>query len=317
MGTGKRIMLFAGTSNPALSASVAGALNTSLCGAQIGMFADGEISVRIDESVRGHDVFVLQSVCPPVNDRIMELLVILDALKRSSAGKITAVLPYYAYARQDRQESPRRPITAKLVADLITVAGADRVMSIDLHSGQIQGFFSVPFEHLRASRVLVPKIAEITADKDHMVVVSPDAGGVERARYYSKALSASLAIIDKRRSAPNVAEVMHVIGDVEGKSCVIVDDMIDTAGTLTKAAAALIERGARDVYAAAAHPVLSGPAVDRISNSALSKVFVTDTIPLSPAAACCEQLEVCSVGGLLGEAITRVHVETSVSSMFR
>lgn len=314
----KRIMLFAGNANSELAGSVAEYLDTELCAAEFGQFADGEISARIDESVRGQDVFFLQSLCSPVNDRLMELLIALDALKRASAGKVTAVLPYYAYARQDRQDAPRRPITAKLVADLVTAAGADRVMSIDLHAGQIQGFFSIPFEHLHASRVLVPGISRMVENNlDELVIVSPDAGGVERARYYSKKLGVPLAIIDKRRSRPNVADVMHIIGDVDGKTTVIVDDIVDTAGTLTKASAALIEAGSSRVYAATAHPLLSGPAVERIKNSPLNRVLVTDTIPLSAEARATGKFEVCSVGGLVGEAIKRVHVESSVSSMFR
>lgn len=317
MAQEKRIMLFSGSANPELASRVASYLGTTVSRAELGRFADGEISVRIDESVRGQDVYFIASITDPINDRLMELLIALDALKRASAGSVTAVLPYYAYARQDRQDSPRRPITAKLVADLLTVAGADRVMSIDLHTGQIQGFFSIPVEHLHAAVVLVAAVAKVAQSADDLVIVSPDAGGVERARHYSKKLGASLAIIDKRRSGPNVAEVMHVIGDVSGKVAVIIDDIIDTAGTLTKAATALREHGAREVYAAATHAVLSGPAVQRIQDSPLSRVFVTDTIPLSAAARACEKLVTCSVGELIGEAITRVHVDSSVSSMFR
>ena len=311
-----RIMLFAGTSNPHLFEGITEYLETSLCAVKITTFADGEISVRIGESVRGQDVYILQSLSHPVNDRLMELLIMIDAFKRSSAGSITAVLPYYAYARQDRQDVPRRPITAKLVADLLTVAGADRVMSMDLHAGQIQGFFSIPFEHLRASPVLVERIKRLTDDPSDLVIVSPDAGGVERARYYSQKLNASLAIIDKRRSQPNVAEIVHLIGDVRGKVAVLIDDIVDTAGTITGAANALVQHGARQVFAATSHPVLSGPAVERIEASALEKLFVSDTIPLSETARQCNKLEVCSVGGIIGEAIKRVHVESSVSSLF-
>jgi len=316
MADDKRIMLFSGSGNPALARRVADYLQADLCKVDLSRFADGEISARIDESVRGQDVFVIASVCQPVNDHLMEVLVFIDALKRASAGSVTAVLPYYPYARQDRQEAPRRPITAKLVADLITVAGANRVMSIDLHSGQIQGFFSIPFEHLYATPVLVEAL-ESDDRKGELVIVSPDAGGVERARVYSAKLRVPLAIIDKRRSSPNVAEVMHVIGDVANRTAVIIDDIIDTAGTLTKSADALVQHGARAVIAAATHAVLSGPAVSRIRESVLERVYVTDTIPLSGSAAECDKFKVCSVGGLIGEAISRVHVESSVSSMFR
>jgi len=315
MSATNQIMLFAGTANRPLWEAVATYLETSLGSASITTFADGEISVRIGQSVRGQNVFVLQSLCRPVNDRLMELLIMVDALKRSSAGSITAVLPYYAYARQDRQDAPRRPITAKLVADLITAAGVDRVMSMDLHAGQIQGFFPVPFEHLRSRPVLLRQVSAL-APAQELVIVSPDAGGVERARAYSAKLGTTMAIIDKRRSGPNVAEAMHVIGDVSQRVAVIIDDMIDTAGTMSAAARTLKEAGARDVYAAVTHPVLSGPAVTRINDSVLRKVLVCDTIPLSESAQASPKIEVCSVSTILGEAIKRVHVESSVSSLF-
>jgi ribose-phosphate pyrophosphokinase len=317
MSRNNRIMLFAGGANRHLSESVAGYLNTELCQVELTRFSDGEISVMLGESVRGQDVFVMQALAKPVNDHLMELLIMLDALKRSSAGSITAVLPYYAYARQDRQEAPRRPITAKLVADLVTAAGADRVMSMDLHAGQIQGFFSIPFEHLQAIPVLEAELRKLSPDPaNDLVIVSPDAGGVERARRYSKRLGSPLAIIDKRRSKPNVAEIVHIIGDVRGKVAVLVDDMIDTAGTITGAAAALLDQGAREVHAFVTHPVLSGAALERVSQSALTSLVVCDTIPLSDEAKACQKIRLCSVASVLGEAIQRVHGEMSVSSLF-
>lgn len=310
-------MLFAGSANRRLSESVAKYLETDLCKVDLTRFSDGEVAVHVGESVRGQDVFVLQSLARPVNDHLMELLIMLDALKRSSAGSITAVLPYYAYARQDRQEVPRRPITAKLVADLVTAAGANRVMSMDLHAGQIQGFFSIPFEHLQAIPVLEAELRKLSPDPaGEVVIVSPDAGGVERARRYSKRLGSPLAIIDKRRSKPNVAEIVNLIGDVRGKIAVLIDDIIDTAGTITGAAAALLDQGAREVHAFATHAVLSGAAIERISNSTLTSMVVCDTIPLSGAATECAKLKVCSVAPVLGEAIQRVHGEMSVSSLF-
>jgi ribose-phosphate pyrophosphokinase len=280
-------------------------------------FCDGEIRAEINESVRGYAVFIVQSMSSPVNDHIFELLVMIDAIRRGSATSITAVLPYYAYARQDRQSVPRSPITAKLLADLVTTAGATRVIGMDLHAGQIQGFFSVPFDHLYGSPVLLQAIKVRLKDPENTVIVSPDAGGVERARYYSKRLNAPLAIIDKRRPSPNKAEIMHLIGDVEGKDTFIVDDMIDTAGTLTHAAKALVEFGARSVSAVATHAVLSGPAVERISDSVLDKVIVTNTIPPSETVTSCKKIDIVSVSSLIGEAILRVHGSSSVSSLFK
>ena len=310
------LILFAGNSNPELAEAMASYLNIPVDDATVGKFSDGEIQVHINTSVRDFDVYVVQSLSWPVNDNLMELLVMMDALRRGSARRITAVIPYFGYARQDRQPAPRTPITAKLVADMLEVGGADRVVAMDLHAGQIQGFFTQPFEHLYSSPVLIPAIRNLGYDAEETVIVSPDSGGVERARHYSKSLKCPLAILDKRRSAPNVAEVIHLIGDVEGKHAVIVDDIIDTAGTLTKAAAALVEHGAASVHAAATHPILSGPAVDRIAASELEGIIVTDTIPLGEEAAELEKIDVVSVARVFGEAIRRIHGGTSVSSLF-
>ena len=310
------IKLFSGGANRSLSMAVASHLGRPLAKLKLDRFSDGEIRVQVMESVRGQDVFVMQSLCSPVNDNLMELLIIIDALKRSSASHITAMVPYYGYARQDRQAAPRSPITAKLVADLLTAAGASRVISMDLHAGQIQGFFSIPFDHLYASPVLFPEINHLPASRDDLVLVSPDAGGVDRVRWYSQALGTSIAIIDKRRSGPNVAEVMNIVGDVEGKVAVIIDDMIDTAGTLTKAAAAVLEHGAREVHALATHAVFSGPAISRIENSTLKSVVVTDTIPVKREVQACPKIRVITVGNLLGDAIERVHGGGSVTSLF-
>ena len=270
--------------------------------------------VQIDENVRGSDIFVLQSTSTPVNDNIMELLLLIDALKRASAGRITAVIPYYGYARQDRKVQPRVPISSKLVADLITVAGANRVLTVDLHAGQIQGFFNIPVDHLYASPVLLEYIRK--CDFKDLVIVSPDAGGVERARAFAKRLNASLAIIDKRRERANVSEVMNVIGDVKGRETIILDDLIDTAGTTTQAASALKEKGAKKVLAACTHAVLSGPAIDRINNSVIEELIVTNTIPLDSKKEKCKKLKVLSIAPLLGEAIKRIHEESSISSLF-
>jgi ribose-phosphate pyrophosphokinase len=311
------IKLFTGSANPGLATEVAAHLGIELGEVTLGRFADGEVHVHFGESVRGKDVYVMQSLSRPVNDHVIELLVMLDALRRSSAKSITAVLPYYAYARQDRQDRPRRPITARLVADLVMASGAQRVMAMDLHAAQIQGFFSVPLEHLYSGRVLVDEMKRtIEATGGVPVVVAPDAGGVERARWASTRLGCPLAIIDKRRPKPNVSEVMHVIGDVAGRTAFIVDDMIDTAGTLVSAADALKANGAAEVFAFATHGLLNGPAVERIAASSLSRVFVTNTIPLLPSAEACEKICALSVGPIFGEAIKRVHVEQSVSSMF-
>ena len=306
--------LFTGNSNTALANAVASYLGVELGKAEVGTFSDGEVSVEVRENVRGMDCFVLQSTSFPANTHLMELLIMIDALRRSSARRITAVIPYYGYARQDRKVSPRAPITAKLVADLISVAGTDRVLCLDLHAGQIQGFFGIPVDNLYGTPVLLEAIRR--RFHDDLVVISPDAGGVERARAYAKRLEASLAIIDKRREAANVTQVMNIVGEVKGRSCVMVDDMVDTAGTLTQGAQALREAGASHVYAAITHPVLSGPAIKRIEESPLEDVVVTDTIPLRPDARDCTKLRVVSVAQLLGEAIRRISNEESVSSLF-
>jgi len=313
----KSICIFSGNANPPLAAAIAQYLELPVARARVTRFSDGEVFSEIQENVRGVDVYVVQPTCAPVNDSLMELLVITDALKRASAGSITAVMPYYGYARQDRKVAPRTPITAKLVADLITTSGVDRVVAVDLHSGQIQGFFNKPFDHLYAMPVFLDYFGpKFQALKETPVFVSPDAGGVERTRAYAKRIGAELAIIDKRRERANVSEVMHIIGDVDGRTCVLLDDMIDTAGTLTNAAGALMKAGAKGVLAGATHPVLSGPAVDRIKDSQLTEVVVTDTIPLSPAAIATGKFKVLSVSRLLGEAIKRIHHGDSVSSLF-
>jgi ribose-phosphate pyrophosphokinase len=308
--------LFTGNANPDLARSVADSMNVALGDALVSRFSDGEVQVEIQTSVRDSDVFVLQSLSAPVNDHLMELLAMTDAIRRSSAESVTAVIPYFGYARQDRQPKPRTPITAKLVADVLEVSGISRVVAVDLHASQIQGFFTRPFEHLYASPVFISAIKNRGFDPEDMVLVSPDAGGVDRVRYYSKVLGCPIAILDKRRSAPNASQMMNVIGDVEGKRAIIVDDMVDTAGTLTRAASALMERGAESAYAVATHPILSGPAIERIDNSALDTVLVTDTIPLAEEAEACETIDVVSVGKLLGEAIDRIHGGDSVSSIF-
>jgi ribose-phosphate pyrophosphokinase len=308
------IQLIAGNSNSSLAGEIADFLNIPLGETTVSNFSDGEINVQINENVRGSDVFVLQSTCTPVNNNIMELLLMADALKRASASRITAVMPYYGYARQDRKVAPRVPISARLVADLLEVAGIDRLLTIDLHAGQIQGFFDIPVDHLYAAPVIVDYVKK--EYKNDLVIVSPDAGGVERARAFAKRLDASLAIIDKRREKANVSQVMHVIGDVDGKNAVLFDDMIDTAGTITQAASAIKENGAKKVVAACAHAVLSGPALDRINDSVLEDVIVTNTIPMANNVAKCKKLTVLSVASLLGEAIRRIHEESSVSSLF-
>ena len=306
--------LFCGNANVALAQNVANYLDIELARSDVGTFSDGECSVEIGENVRGMDCFILQSISAPANTHLMELLIMTDALRRSSARRITAVIPYYGYARQDRKVKPRVPITAKLIADLIMVAGVDRVLCMDLHAGQIQGFFNIPVDNLFATPLLLDAIrSRVSGD---LTIISPDAGGVERARAYAKRLDASLAIIDKRREAANVAKVMHIIGDVQDKTCVIVDDMVDTAGTLCNAAQSLKDEGATAVYAAITHPVLSGPAIKRITESPISEMIVTDTIPLRPEAADSGILHVVSVSQLLGEAIRRITNEESVSSLF-
>lgn len=308
------LKLISGTANKALAEEIADYLGVSLAKAQISRFSDGEIYVQIDESVRGADVFLIQSLSSPVNDNIMELLVTLDALKRSSASSITVVVPYYAYARQDRKVLPRVPISAKLLADLITVAGADRIMSMDLHAGQIQGFFDIPVDHLYAAPIMLKYIKE-NIDTENLVIVSPDAGGVERARYYAKKLGCTIAIIDKRRPKPNVSEIMHIIGDVKDKTAVIVDDIVDTAGTLTNAAKALAKEGAKGVYACCSHPVLSGNAIEKINNSPIIELAVTNTITFSKPVPT-DKIKVLSVGEIIGEAIRRVFHKESLSAIF-
>jgi len=277
-------------------------------------FSDGEISVQINENIRGSDVFIIQPTCTPVNDNIIELLLMIDALKRASAGRITAVIPYYGYGRQDRKVQPRVPISSKLVADLLEAAGADRILTVDLHAGQIQGFFNIPVDHLYASPVIVEYLRK--KDFKNLVVVSPDAGGVERARAFAKRLDAGLAIVDKRRERANVSEVMHVIGDVKGHDTLLLDDMIDTAGTIVQAGKALADKGANRVMAACSHAVLSGPAIDRLNSSVLEEIIVTNTIPLDEKQKQCSKLTVLSTAKLLGEAIKRIHEESSISSLF-
>ncbi|MBI4666283.1 MAG: ribose-phosphate pyrophosphokinase [Nitrospinae bacterium] len=309
-----RLALISGRSNPQLAMEIAGSIGAPLCEREVTNFSDGEIFVQIKENVRGADVFVIQSTSTNVNDNLMELLIMIDALRRASAKRITAVLPYFGYARQDRKVQSRTPITAKLVADLVTAAGTDRVLTMDLHAGQIQGFFGLPVDHLYAAPILTDYVKK--KRPENLVVFSPDAGGVERARAFAKSLGAGLGIIDKRREAKNVAQVMHIIGDVKGKDVLVVDDMVDTAGTLTEATAALLGAGARSVSACCTHPVLSGPAKDRIMKSNLTELIATNTIALSQDMLDCGKITVLSVGKLLGEAILRIHQESSVSSLF-
>jgi len=305
------IKIFAGNSNQPLANEICQHLNVSIGNAKVRTFSDGEILVEIGENVRGRDVYVIQSTSSPVNHNLMELLVMVDALKRSSATRINAVVPYFGYARQDRKVAPRAPITAKLVADMMSVAGIDRLLTMDLHAGQIQGFFDIPVDHLYAAPVMLDEIRQ--QNFSDLIIVSPDAGGTERARAFAKRLHAGLAIIDKRRSGPNVAEVMHIIGDVKGKNCVIIDDMIDTAGTIVKAARALKESGATSVMAFCSHPVLSGPAHERILTGALDELVVTDTIPLSQEN---EKITVLSVAHLFSEVIRRIYHNESVNGLF-
>lgn len=310
-------VILSGNSNRALAEKISTHLGKPLGLLETRRFSDGEIFVEIKENVRGRDVYVIQSTCTPVNDSLMELLIIIDALKRASAKDITAVIPYYGYSRQDRKVSPRTPISAKLTADLITAAGATRVVAVDLHAGQIQGFFNIPFDNLYAEPVIFDYVKTLPDFRgDNLVIVSPDAGGVERARRMAKRLDATVAIIDKRRVGPNVAKAMNIIGDVNGKKALILDDMIDTAGTLTEAAQAVLDHGAQSVFAAATHGVLSGPAVERIEKSNISKVIVTDTIPLSIAAQNSPKIEQLSVAPLLAQAVDRIYQYDSVSSLF-
>ncbi|MFN3476372.1 MAG: ribose-phosphate diphosphokinase [Candidatus Methylomirabilales bacterium] len=308
-----RLLLFSGNAHPQLAAEIADYMGVPLGAIEVSRFADGEVFVQILENVRGADVFVIQPTCPPVNENLMELLIIIDALKRASASQITAVLPYYGYARQDRKVQPRVPITAKLVADLLTAAGAHRILAMDLHAGQIQGFFNIPVDHLYATPVQLEYFKE-RAWYNETVVVSPDAGGVERARVFAKRLGTSLAVIDKRRVGPDEAKVMHLVGDVEGKDVIIIDDIVDTAGTLIQAAEALKKRGARRIYASCTHPVLSGPAIERIEASPIEELVVTNTIPLGEKFS--KKLTVLSVAPLLGKAICRIQGGESVSSLF-
>jgi ribose-phosphate pyrophosphokinase len=308
------ILLFTGRANPELAKEIAHYLGTRLSQADIKNFADGELYVRIKESVRGKDTFVIQPTCKPVNENLMELLLMIDALKRASANSITAVMPYFGYARQDRKTSGREAISAKLAADLLTTAGADRVVGMDLHTGQLQGFFNVLTDHLYATPVLLGYIQSLNLQD--IVVVSPDAGGVERARVYAKKLNAPIAIVDKRRTGHNMAEVSHVIGDVAGRTAILVDDMIDTAGTICSGAKLLMDEGAKAVYVMAAHPVFSGPAVERLEASCIQEVIVTNSIPLSYEAAQVEKIKQLSIATLLGEAIARIHDAESVSEMF-
>jgi ribose-phosphate pyrophosphokinase len=309
-------VVFSGNASKQLAGEVCDYLGRPLGKCEVTKFSDGEIQVEIGESVRGRDVYLVQSTCSPVNDNLMELLILIDAAGRASATSITAVCPYFGYARQDRKVAPRTPITARLVADLITSAGADRFLSMELHAGQIQGFFKMPSDHLYAAPVLLDHLKARFPDPSELVVISPDAGGVERARAYAKRLGSTLAIVDKRRTKANVAEVMHLIGDVRGKTAVILDDMIDTAGTLTQAARAVVDHGAKGVSAYAVHPVLSGPALQRIEESVLDEVVVTNTIALSEKARACKKITQLSVAQVFGEAIRRIHDADSLSSLF-
>ncbi len=312
----KALSIFTGNSNRGIAEEICKYVEIPIGRAKVTHFSDGEVYVEIGENVRGVNCFVVQSTCTPVNQALMELLIMIDALRRASAGSIVAVLPYFGYARQDRKAKPRTPITAKLVANLISAAGATRVLSVDLHAGQIQGFFDIPFDHLFAMPVFIEELRFMGYVGDEVVVISPDAGGVERARAYSKRLRASLAIIDKRRPQPNVSEVMNIVGKVKGKRAVIIDDIIDTAGTLTTAAGAIIDAGAKSVIACGTHPVFSGKALERIENSPLSEVIVTNTIPLVEAAQESAKIRVKPVSRLLGEAVKRIHHGDSISSLF-
>ena len=306
--------IFSGNSNPDLALKICDYLKMPLGGAKLSTFSDGEIQIEINDNVRMKDVFIIQSTCRPGNENLMELLLMIDAMKRASASRVTAVIPYYGYARQDKKVAPRVPISAKMVADMITLAGATRIITMDLHAGQIQGFFNIPVDNLFAAPVLLEYMRR--SFSENLVVVSPDAGGVERARAFAKRMKAGLAIVDKRRSAPNEAKAMAVIGDVEGKIAIIMDDMVDTAGTLTEAAGVLIDRGAHEVHACCAHPVLSGPALERIEKSALKSLLVTDTIPLLPEAEASGKIRVLSISNMVGEAIIRSYRGDSVTSLF-
>ncbi len=310
----KRFKIFSGSANRALAQEICKHIGVSLGETKMQRFADGEVYFQLLENVRGADVFVVQPTCNPVDQHLVELLIMIDALKRASAGRITTVVPYYGYARQDRKDRPRVAISSKLIADLLTTAGANRALFMDLHAAQIQGFFNIPVDHMFASPVMVSYFRELNLP--NLTVVSPDAGGVERARFFATKMGAPLAIVDKRRTDINVTEVMHVIGDVEGQTCLIIDDIVDTAGTLVKTVDALLDKGAVKVYACASHPVLSGPAVERIANSRLEELVVSDSIPLTEAALKVPKIKVRSVAGLLAATIESIHMETSVSSLF-
>jgi ribose-phosphate pyrophosphokinase len=312
------LKVFAGSAHPELAREIAAFLGVSLGQARLKRFPDTEVSFQIDENIRGTDIFVLQPTCAngtaSVDQHIMELMIMIDAFRRSSAARITAVIPYYGYARQDRKDKPRVPISAKLCANILSAAGANRVLTMDLHKAQIQGFFDIPVDHLFAAPVIIDYLSRM--EYSNLTMVAPDAGGAERARAYAKRLNAELAVIDKRRTEDGTAEVMNVVGDVQGRTCVIQDDIIDTAGTITKAAAALKANGAERIFACAVHGVLSGPAIDRIEKSPIDKMIVTNTIPLTGDKAKCEKIKVLSVARLLGQAIKSIHEETSVSSLF-
>ncbi len=307
------LKILSGTANPELALAICNHLGCRLTPSLCETFSDGEIRIEVGDNVRGDDVFVIQPTCAPANFTLMQLCLMLDALKRASAGRVTAVVPYYGYSRQDRKVSPRAPISAKLVADFLEAAGVDRVVTVDLHAGQIQGFFDVPVDNLFAQPVLLEAIRQVASD---VVIVSPDAGGVERARSYAKRLGVGLAIIDKRRDRPNQASAMHVIGDVKDKTAVVVDDMIDTAGTMVAAGKVLLDNGAKEVMACATHPVLSGPALERLEASVFTQILVTDTIPLGDKLTKCSKIKVLSVAGLLAKAIHNIHTESSVSVLF-
>ena len=307
------LKIIAGTANPQLAMDICDHLGCALTPALCSTFSDGELRVEISDSVRGHDVFVIQPTCAPANKSLMELCLLLAALKRASAGRITAVIPYFGYARQDRKASPRAPISAKLVSDFLTVAGAQRIVTVDLHAGQIQGFFNCPVDNLYARPVLLKKLSALSGD---IVMVSPDAGGVERARSFAKKMDASLAVIDKRRDRPNQVAEMHIVGNVAGKTAVLVDDMIDTAGTICTAANLLMEGGAKEVYACTSHAVLSGPAIERLNAAPFKEIIVTDTIPLGDRVAQCDKLRVASIAGILAKSIRNIHDGSSVSALF-
>jgi ribose-phosphate pyrophosphokinase len=308
-----KMEIFTGNANPQLAKDICSELGKKLGGMLVSRFSEGEVRIKIDDNVRGKDVFIVQPTCPPVNESLMELLIIIDALKRASAGRITAVLPYYGYARQDRKDQPRVPITAKLVANLLTVAGADRILTMDLHAGQIQGFFDIPMDHLFAVNVFVEYITKLKIED--LVVVSPDVGGIKTARSYAKRLGAGLAIVDKRRISPEKAEVMNILGEVKGKNAVLVDDLVATGGSLLEAASALKKAGVKKIYAAVVHGVLSGDAIQNVHNSILEELAITDTIPLAPHKKH-PKIKVLSVAPLLAEAIKRIHKEESISCLF-